>query len=325
MLKPARDENSATNVPPRKRRRLAAVAMFPTMLTLGNLILGFAAIYQCAMEMHDLGQGVAPAARITLGSGFFEDRAPSCLSVAVWMLIGAMICDALDGRVARLAKRASKFGEQIDSLADIVSFGVAPALMLVTFMRRELELGGLAPTAVHQIMRLVALVGVAITCCTALRLARFNVETSLEESAHRGFKGLPSPGAAGAIISVILLHEHLNHKGMWPEAAAILTRVYPFLALGVALLMVSRIPYSHMVSSLMGRRPFWHVVMMALLVPLLFMYNEMTLFLLAWAFVLSGPVRMLVRRMRAPVEPIAGTNAPGTPAGQTTSRSSKEA
>ena len=70
MLKPVRDETAEPTRPPRKRRRLAAVAMFPTLLTLGNLILGFAAIYQCAMEMFDAGRGVPPAAKKTLESLF---------------------------------------------------------------------------------------------------------------------------------------------------------------------------------------------------------------------------------------------------------------
>lgn len=310
---------------PRKRRRLAAVAMLPTMLTLGNLILGFAAIYQCALEMHDLGQGVPPAAKKTLESVFFETRAPSHLSVAVWLLIAAMICDALDGRIARLAKKASKFGEQIDSLADVVSFGVAPAMMMMTLMRREVEHMGLEPGPMHHVLRLTALVGVVYTCCAALRLARFNVETSLDESAHRGFKGLPSPGAAGAVISVILLHEHLQFAAMWGRTAGALTRVYPFLTLAIGLLMVSRIPYTHVVSALLGRRPFGHVVVVAVVLPFLIMYCEQTLFIYAWVFVLSGPVKILLKRLKGPIQPVTAAGPPASQIEKSPSKSPKEA
>ena len=322
MLKPARGDIEDSAHPPRRRRRLAAVAMFPTMLTLGNLIFGFAAIYQCGLEMRDIGRNVTPAARKTLESVFFEARAPSYLSVAVWMLVAAAICDALDGRVARLTKRASKFGEQLDSLADVVSFGVAPGLMMVTLMRREIEQMGYAPFGITQFYRLVVFVGVIYACCAALRLARFNVETSPEESAHHGFKGLPSPGAAGAVISVILLHDHLDHAEMWPRVAGVLTRAYPLLTLAIALLMVSRIPYTHAVSSFFRRRPIGHVVLLLLLLPLLIVYSELTLFFLAWAFVLSGPIRALFHRGR-PQPAGAGDFAPA-PAEEPRPKSSME-
>lgn len=309
MLNPAHENSGPPVRPLRRRRRLAAVAMFPTMLTLGNLIFGFGAIYQCGLEMRDLGAGVKFQAKRTLNSDFAEARAPSYLSIAVWMLVASAICDALDGRVARLAKKSSKFGEQLDSLADVVSFGAAPALMMVTLMRREIEQLGYAPFGIPQFGRLALFIGVIYACCTALRLARFNVETSLDESAHRGFTGLPSPGAAGAVVSVILLHDHLDQKEMWPAVAGVLTRAYPFLTLLIALLMVSRVPYTHAVSLFFRRRPMEHVVGILLLLPFLIIYSEITLFLMAWAFVLSGPIRMLLHRNRPQAAPVAGLPA----------------
>ena len=295
MLRQLHDEDTDSIRPQRKRRRLAAVAMLPTLLTLGNLIFGFAAIYQCGLEMRDMGQGVSPAGHKTLNSDFFEARAPSFLSIGVWMLMAAMICDALDGRMARLTKRASKFGEQLDSLADVVSFGAAPALMMTTLLRREITQLHYAPFGFEPFMRLTLFFGVIYACCAALRLARFNVETSLDESAHRGFKGLPSPGACAGVISVIMLHEHLDQTGHSPLVAAILMRALPLMTLALALLMVSRVPYTHAASSFLRRRPFGHVVIVLLLLPLLWIWTEQTLFLVAWAFVLSGPVQWLLR------------------------------
>jgi len=296
--------------------------MLPTLLTLGNLIFGFGAIYQCGLEMRDLGAGVRFQEKRTLNSDFAEARAPSYLSIAVWMLVASAICDALDGRIARLARKSSKFGEQLDSLADVVSFGVAPALMMVTLVRREIEQWGYAPFGISQFGRLTVFVGVIYACCTALRLARFNVETSLDESAHRGFKGLPSPGAAGAVVSVILLHDHLDQREMWPNIAAILTRAYPFLTLVIALLMVSRVPYTHAVSSLFRRRPLGHVVIILLILPFLIIYSELTLFLMAWAFILSGPIRLLLRRNQPQAVPAGAP--PAAPAEEPYPRSSTE-
>lgn len=306
---------------PRRSRRLRTIAMLPTLLTLGNLYFGFIAIYNCGREMFDSGKGVPAAAKRTLDTEFFETHAPSFLSIAVWMLIFAMICDALDGRIARLTKRASKFGEQLDSLADTVSFGVAPAMMMITLVRREINQLGYTPLF-GRFGQLAVLIGAIYACCAVLRLARFNVETSLDESAHRGFKGLPSPGAAGGIIGAILLHEHLDMIGGWPGLAGAMMRLLPFLTLGLALLMVSRIPYSHAANSFLRRRPIGHVVIVLLVVPLLVIWSNQTLFLMAWAFVLSGPIRLLFRRRVPPAGP-AMPGAAGPPAtGESNPRSS---
>ena len=140
-LKPIPENDEFTDKrarPKRRRRRLRTIAMLPTLLTLGNLYFGFLAIYYCGREMHDLGAGVSAAAVLTLKSQRWEALAPTYLSIASLMLVAAMLCDALDGRVARLTERTSRFGEQMDSLADVVSFGAAPALLMVTLVRREL-------------------------------------------------------------------------------------------------------------------------------------------------------------------------------------------
>src|SRR6476469_9745378 len=85
----------------RRKRRLRTIAMLPTLLTLGNLYFGFVAIYCCCREAQDLGAHIKYDVERTLNSEFFEAKAPSFLSIAFWMVTAAMICDALDGRVAR--------------------------------------------------------------------------------------------------------------------------------------------------------------------------------------------------------------------------------
>src|SRR5947209_17271630 len=156
-----------------------------------------------------------------------------------------MLFDALDGYVARLSKSASKFGGELHSLCDAISFGVAPAFLL-------LRLGpGWQRPILHQ-----ALAGIAALymVCAVLRLARFNVENTPDPASHKRFRGLPSPGAAGCLASLAVLRGELPGKLAlyWndfdPEMLRLLVQRWvevwaPLGALLVALLMVSRIPY----------------------------------------------------------------------------------
>jgi CDP-diacylglycerol---serine O-phosphatidyltransferase len=305
MLKPVweRDHNPG-NITTRRRRRLRTVAMLPTLLTLGNLYFGFGAIYCCGRDLQDLGAGIGPDAVRTLNSVFLEKRAPSHLSIAVWMLIGAMVCDALDGRVARRTGQASKFGEQLDSLADMVSFGAAPALMMTTLVHREITQWGYAPLHFEHFGQVTVFIAVIYTCCAALRLARFNVEASLDEAAHQGFKGLPSPGAAAAVISLVFLHDHLDVSNHWEQTTDLLAKALPFCTLATALLMVSRVRYVHAVSFLLKRRPLEHVVLFLLALPLILIYTEQVAVIGAWFFALSGPARYVFLKL---------TGQPGSP------------
>ena len=300
MLKPVRGEDQQPTEPKRPRRqRLRTIAMLPTLLTLGNLYFGFAAAYYCGREMQDLGAGREASEVETLKSAFFEARAPSFLSIAVWMLMAGMICDALDGRVARKTGRSSKFGEQLDSLADIVSFGLAPALLMVTLTQRELSQWGYAPFGFEEFGRVAVFIGAIYVCCAGLRLARFTVEATVEEASHHGFRGLPSPGAAGAVASLVFLHDQLDVPGGWPATAAVIAKILPACTLMIALLMVSSIPYAHAVSSFLRRRPFGHVVPVLLVIPLLLRYTEQVLAIAAWSFIASGLVRFAWRKIKA--------------------------
>ena len=108
--------------------------------------------------------------------------------LAGWLIFLAMIFDALDGHVARLAKTTSDFGAQLDSLCDVVTFGVAPAFLLVK----------MCPGFTFNHSQMVWIIAAAYACCAALRLARFNVETD-DEDDHMNFSGLPSPAAASVV------------------------------------------------------------------------------------------------------------------------------
>lgn len=115
------------------------------------------------------------------------------MMLAAWLLVVAMVCDAADGRVARMTKAESALGVQLDSLADMVSFGVAPAMLLYAWGMRDMGTLGL-------------FFGFCFTACTALRLARFNVMASQNEGVMKYFLGLPSPLAAGTVVAVVLAH-----------------------------------------------------------------------------------------------------------------------
>jgi len=277
----------------RPRKPMRTIAILPTLLTLGNLCFGFAAVYFCGRQLQDLGAEVTAMESMTFNRPLWEDLAPSFLSIAVWMIIIGMICDTLDGRVARGTGQASKFGSELDSLADTVTFGLAPAMMMVVLVRREITEWGVAPLGFSRFGEMALLIGFIYTCCTALRLARFNVETSISEAHHEGFRGLPSPGAAAAVVSTIFLHEYLEWVRHWKLLADVLVVALPALTLVLAWLMVSRVPFRHAASAFFRRRPFWHMAPILLAFALVILYTELVFFIGAWAFVLSGPVKLL--------------------------------
>jgi CDP-diacylglycerol--serine O-phosphatidyltransferase len=149
---------------------------------------------------------------------------------AAILLIFAMFFDLLDGRVARLTKTQSAFGLQLDSLADVISFGVAPALLMYQWVLHQFALGGL-------------LASFSFVACAAIRLARFNVLTTSDSGAPvapgKYIVGLPSPPASGVLISVVLANHTLNDGLSAPRFAV------PLLVLTVlvGLLMVSTVRF----------------------------------------------------------------------------------
>ncbi len=250
------------------------IAIIPTLLTLGNAVCGFAALVF--------------ASKIDPGN-------PSTdvfFTYSAWLILGAMVFDGLDGYAARLSKTASEFGGQLDSLCDAVSFGVAPAFLLLR-MGADWEL----PVA----RQALAVIAVLYMACAILRLARFNVENTPDPASHKRFKGLPSPAAAGCLASLAVLRGGLDEGWLIVlDAARVQTWVKAWAPLGallVALLMVSRVPYPHPTKQILrGRRHFGHVVEVLLLGGLLVVTYELALFFLFWGYALSMPLRYLIQR-----------------------------
>ncbi|MHC4869228.1 MAG: CDP-alcohol phosphatidyltransferase family protein [Planctomycetota bacterium] len=271
------------------RRRLRRVAMLPAMLTLGNLLCGFAAIHF--------------AAKPVASTGVFGW---STLTVAGSLIFVGMFFDAIDGFVARLVKSTSVFGANLDSLADIVTFGVAPAFMMLRLVSHYYGPDGttsiMGPEVDSVYAKFAWAIAAVYICCTGLRLARFNAETSAaggEE--HRTFHGLPSPGAAGAVASLIVLHQHLLPREMAPQSELLLARssaaVIPAVTLLVALAMVSRMRYPHVANRyLQGRQDFATLVKVVLPIAAAVWWPQISLAVAFSIYALSGPIRALRRR-----------------------------
>ena len=207
----------------------------PNMMTAGNLFCGFIAIINCIQ---------ARLAETSL-THLYLDRSPAGhYRFAVYCIFGACVFDALDGRLARMGGRESLFGAEFDSLADVVSFGMAPALMMFFFI--------LSPTAADPtgtdlswFREIGWIVGFIYLLCAAMRLARFNVITN--PLLHRGakqsskdFVGLPVPAAASTVAALMLFLLQLEDHNKAPTRWAL---ALPFLMLLIALLMMSTVRY----------------------------------------------------------------------------------
>lgn len=294
---------------PRGERRLKAVAVLPSLCTLGNLVCGFGAIYMCILSTAAQGSDLQ---KPTLDSRFLENLFPTYVVIGAYLILLAMVFDALDGRLARLARKTSDFGAQLDSLCDIVSFGVAPALLILCVVRHPAW--GLDVEGAAKIWWRAEWVMLAVyACCAAVRLARFNVENVADESAHRYFRGLPSPGAAAAVISLVILHEEFIRGEYAERLSSLMHALAPTLTLLIGLLMVSRFRYPHMVNTMLrGRRSLAYVLMIVGIVGVGMIKPQATFFVLAFGYALLGPLAALRNRMSGQVPAPAGGEADAT-------------
>jgi CDP-diacylglycerol--serine O-phosphatidyltransferase len=245
-----------------RRQRLKYIAILPSLITILNGVCGFTAIIFA-------GKGAK------LGIGQF-----SYFAMSGYMILLAMIADMLDGRLARRVKSTSSFGGQLDSLCDIISFGVAPAFLMVKVLEYALESAGFSDESFLQ--RFIWLTAAIYISCAAIRLARFNVENVEDESAHMSFIGLPTPAAAGVIVSLIIFHQETL-------PTLVITCTLPFLALGVAVLMVSRIRYPHILNQyLRGKKPFAHFIKVLLILAFVIWSIHAALVLIFCGFAASS-------------------------------------
>lgn len=271
--------------------KLRAVAVLPTMLTLGNLVCGFFAIVVASRIEKPTSPDIPTTAAIQLANPVQYVRSLDKTDavhngmLSGWLIFLAMLFDALDGHVARLARTNSDFGAQLDSLCDLVTFGVAPGILLVK----------MCPTFTFLHSEAIWVIAASYAACAALRLARFNTETP-EDDDHLNFSGLPSPAAAASLagfaIAFYTLRRDDNTFAYAANVDQFLQAVLPFFAIAVALLMVSRIPYPHVMNQLFrGQRSMGHVVALLFALVAAMMIRGYAVPLICALFVLSGPVR----------------------------------
>lgn len=257
-------------------KRHRGIYLLPNIFTAAALFAGF---YAIVASMH----------------GRFE---PAAIAVFV-----AMVLDGLDGRVARLTHTESAFGAEFDSLADMVSFGLAPALVMYQWaLASMVELGRIPG-------KLGWLAAFSYAACAALRLARFN--TQVGSADKRYFMGLPSPSAAAIVVGLVWVGSDLNLSGEDLLIPALTVTV------GASVLMVSRILYhSFKQWDLKGRVPFETILIVILVLVFIAVDTPKTLFTVFLAYGLSGPVLWLLRarqraRRRAVEPPTRNDDAAG--------------
>jgi CDP-diacylglycerol--serine O-phosphatidyltransferase len=193
---------------------------------------------------------------------------------AVIAIFIGMIADSLDGRIARLTNTQSAFGAEYDSLSDMVTFGVAPSLLLYSY-------------SLQQFGKIGWLVSFIYTAAVALRLARFN--TQIEVADKRYFQGLACTPAAGIPAAFIWLCHQNNWQGLFSGIVA------TFFAFFIALLMVSNIRYSSFKEiDFKGRVPFVYVIIMVILFVAIAADPALVLFITFLTYALSGPVQTLL-------------------------------
>jgi len=246
------------------------IYLLPNLLTAGNLACGFFAltwIFKYEAATHD-----------------FEP-----VRTAIKLILAAFAFDFFDGRVARLTKKLSPFGREFDSLADLVSFGVAPAFLVYRIILPDFVKTGWIVAAIYLV-------------CGGIRLARFNVLSQLGGKKNSGeFIGLPIPSAAALVVSVTMLmmslQEHEQQLGAWRFGL-------PLLMLGVAMIMVSNVRYPTFknVEWTMGKSvaAFATVAVVAILLAA---YFEVTLAAIFVVYLLYGLVRPWIsKRWRREIE-----------------------
>ncbi len=278
---------------------IRAIAVLPTLFTLGNLVCGFFAIVVLARIEKPVTADFEPAKKLELRIHSREELAQSArelldsddpthnLMLCGALILLAMLFDAIDGQVARITHGVSDFGAQLDSLCDLVSFGLAPAILLVKMCPQF--------TSLHS--EAIWSIAAVFACCAALRLARFNVETDADDD-HTMFAGLPTPAAAATIGSFAMLsyflrneaaivtHQYFVKYDLWMQ------RIVPFFAIAIAILMVSRIPYPHPLTQFVrGQRSFAQLVAIVFSLMAILIVRNYAIPLLCVLFVVTPPVR----------------------------------
>jgi CDP-diacylglycerol--serine O-phosphatidyltransferase len=275
-----------------RRAYVRSVYFLPSLATLGNAICGFGSMYVASLNTRDVSRIPDVITQYFAGHSFLA---------AAYLIFFAMIFDALDGRLARYTRHTTDFGGQLDSLADVVSFGCAPAFLALQLFKSE-HPDDLLPA----FSRLIWAIGALYMSCAAMRLARFNVSNEHGEQAHFSFLGLPSPGAGGAIAGWVLLQQELRYdpwRGHLQSTAGFLASacvwLLPVLVLGLGLLMISHVRYGHMVNRyLRGKRSIGRLLFVVALLLLILTAHRYVVAIGAVGYAFAGVFGNLYTRFR---------------------------
>ncbi len=255
-----------------------SIYLLPNLFTAANMICGILAI---TFAIND-------SLKISLDA---ENRIVPFVISARFILV-AIVLDFLDGRLARATGTTSKFGMEFDSMSDLVSFGMAPAILIYLAVLRYMPFWGISITVLYVV-------------CAAVRLARFNVQATIEEKDH--FMGLPSPAAAGLLASYVLL----SHWEGWFSKGALVKKLMslygenmnyvesigiPILTVIVALVMVSTIRYPSLKKWKTGTVKAWTFPVVVLVLFWVFYAAELTAFLLLTFYLLYGLAHLVTRK-----------------------------
>lgn len=271
---PVQTGNAEKKRPPRR-----GIYILPSLFTVGTLVCGYLAI----LDTYRGALMLAAGGDASLSFGAFDAAAKA--------LGWAVVFDGLDGRIARLTNSTSDFGREFDSLADLITFGVAPAFLAFAWGVRPVENieGG---QFLHHLRQLGWIVTFAYLICGAARLARFNIDSHKPSTDRRYFVGLPIPAAAGVIAAIV-------HFAKTPLSDGTFAGIWLALVAVIAFLMVSRMRYySFKTVDLRRRRPYVVIIFIGLIVWAIWTYSEPVLLFIAFSYALIGPVNRLASRIR---------------------------
>jgi len=251
----------------RNRQPRRGIYILPTLFTIGTIFCGFYAVINTMKGEFDLA---------AMALGF------------------AVVCDGLDGRIARLTNSCSEFGVQMDSLADVITFGLAPAVLAYLWGAKAI-VATVPPYAKH-VQQIGWIVCFAFVICGAMRLARFNIQTTRPQpptpSSKKSFVGMPIPAGAGLIAAIV----HFTPEPItnWPIGA-----LWNILVGFLAFLMISTIRYpSFKHIDMRSRKSYVSFYLLALMVALIYLYSQVVLLILATVYATSGILMKIVQMVK---------------------------
>ena len=264
--------------------------VLPSLFTVGTLVCGYYAI----LSTQRAGQFLAAAAAATVASKAAElsALAASALDNAARALGWAIVADGLDGRIARMTNTASPFGRELDSLADVVAFGVAPAVLAYVWGVRAV----VEPSGTPQVTQIIHATPWILTflyvICGAARLARFNIDTVKPTLDRRFFVGMPIPAAAGFVAAVVHFHKSPLTEWRFSLAWLIVVGILGFL-------MISRMRYySFKALDLRKRWSYLGIIVIGLVIGLIWIFSQPILLTFAITYTLSGIILRIISKIR---------------------------